>query len=212
VAGPEVADARDPGAEQLRQPVAHSALLERGADLLQEAGHRRLHLLQDEVEVGAPAVVRVGDVEVAAGAVVVSGAVLGGAFPSGDAARPLAPPSAPPSPSNSTLPKIAVFLCLKTSANPSCDGRDVTEPQKRATRQLLEALPSVRAVVLEDREEARQRFEKRFRDSPWIDKMLKNGDIPESFRVTHAPGSDGRDAMRAVLGTPGVDTVIVEGR
>ncbi|NEA28347.1 permease-like cell division protein FtsX [Actinomadura bangladeshensis] len=148
----------------------------------------------------------------AAGAVVVSGAVLGGAFPSGDAARPLAPPSAPPSPSNSTLPKIAVFLCLKRSANPSCDGRDVTEPQKRATRQLLEALPSVRSVVLEDGEEARQRFEKRFRDSPWIDKMLKNGDIPESFRVTLAPGSDGRDAMRAVLGTPGVDTVIVEGR
>lgn len=148
----------------------------------------------------------------AAGAVVVSGAVLGGAFPSGDAARPLAPPSAPPSPSNSTLPKIAVFLCLKTSANPSCDGRDVTEPQKRATRQLLEALPSVRSVVLEDGEEARQRFEKRFRNSPWIDKMLKNGDIPESFRVTLAPGSDGRDAMRAVLGTPGVDTVIVEGR
>jgi hypothetical protein len=148
----------------------------------------------------------------ASAAVVVGGAALGGVFAPSSKIAPLASPPASPSPSAPTAPKITVFLCLKTSANPSCDGRKATGPQKQAIRRQLEAVPSVRGVEFESSTQALERFERRFRDSPWVDRMLKRGDIPESFRVTLAPGSDGRDAMKAVLGTPGVDTVIVEGR
>lgn len=155
---------------------------------------------------------------VAASAAVVGGAVLGGALSSGssgssgDERGPLAPPSAAPSPSGSTAPKVSVFLCVKTSANPTCEHKDATEPQKRAIRSRLEALPQVRVVEFENTAQTPERVERRFRSSPQLSRMLKSGDIPESFRVTLAPGGDGRMVMRHMLGSPGVDLAIIEGR
>ncbi|GAA1794234.1 permease-like cell division protein FtsX [Actinomadura chokoriensis] len=153
----------------------------------------------------------------ATAAVVAGGAALGGAFsPDGriaPLASPLAPsPSTAPSPSGSTGPKVAVFLCLKTSANPSCDRKDATDVQKRAIRTRLEELPQVRAVGFENTREARERFETRFKNSPEVSRMLKNGDIPDAFRVTLVPGGDTTAVAKEMLGRPGVDTVIVEGR
>ncbi|CNE79106.1 Uncharacterised protein [Mycobacterium tuberculosis] len=144
----------------------------------------------------------------ASAAAIVGGSVLGGAFsPGGRTASPAS--SASPSPSGSTAPKIAVFLCLRTSPNPSCNGKDVTGSQKRAIRQRMEALPSVRAIELEDRTQTRDRFERRSKNLAYVEQMLKSGGFPESFRVTLAPGADGKVVTMAVLGTPGVDTVIV---
>ncbi|TDD79029.1 hypothetical protein E1293_24570 [Actinomadura darangshiensis] len=148
----------------------------------------------------------------ASAAVVVGGAVLGGVFPSGDAPGPLAPPSASPSPSGSTAPRISVFLCTKASANQFCEHKDATEPQKRAIQSRLEALAQVSFVEFENTRQARERFERRFESSPELSRILKNGDVPESFRVTLASVGDVGKVMRDMVGRPGVDAVIIERR
>lgn len=151
----------------------------------------------------------------ASAAAIVGGSVLGGAFsPGGGTASPVSPASssASPSPSGSAASKAAVFLCLRTSPSPSCNGKNVTESQKRAIRRRLVALPSVRAIEFEDRTQTRDRYEQRSKNFAYVEQMLKSGGMPESFRVTLAPGADGKEVTMAVLGRPGVDTVIVEER
>ncbi|MFA1544511.1 permease-like cell division protein FtsX [Actinomadura monticuli] len=144
----------------------------------------------------------------ASAAVALGAAVAGGAFSSGGTSGLLAPPS----PSGGGVPKISIFLCTKTSANPSCAGKGATEREKREIQRVLEALPPVRGVEFEDRQEAFKRFEKGFENDEQFRRSVQAGDVPESFRVGLASGTGVKGVTAAVTGMPGVDTVIVEGR
>ncbi|NVI91505.1 permease-like cell division protein FtsX [Actinomadura sp. BRA 177] len=143
----------------------------------------------------------------ASAAVVVGGAVVGGAFRSDGATGPLAQPS-----SGASVPTISVFLCVETSANEVCDHKDATDAQKRAIKQHLEGLRSVRQVEFENKQQAYERFKSRFEDDDQFRRSVEAGDIPESFRGSLAPGADTGPVTKAMTGTPGVDKVIVEGR
>jgi cell division protein FtsX len=144
----------------------------------------------------------------ASAAVVVGGVAVGGTFRSGGATGPLAQPSA----SGASVPTISVFLCVKTSGNPSCDHKDATDAQRRKVKQRLEGVGSVRQVEFENKQEAYERFKKRFPNDDQFRRSVEAGDIPESFRVSLAPGADTGPVTKAMTGTPGVDKVIVEGR
>ncbi|TDD79431.1 permease-like cell division protein FtsX [Actinomadura rubrisoli] len=140
---------------------------------------------------------------VAASAVVAVGGVTAGAvFTSGEKARPLSP---------AREAKVAVFLCVRTSSNPSCEKRDATAQQREAVKNLLERLPQVRKVEYESKRDAYERFKERFgKDERFL--RLQPGDVPDSMRVTLRAGAKPKTVMMAVLGTPGVDQVLIEKR
>lgn len=163
------------------------------------AGRRRARRI-------APAVVAVA----ACAAVVAGGAVVGGALSSGGTVRPLTSMSASPSTAPTTL--VTVFLCTKASPNPSCLHEKATEPQKQALRQGLEALPGVSGVEYESDGQAYERLKRRFPDSELFRRSVEVGDVPDSFRVVVGTRAEASFVQRSVLGSPGVDTVIVEGR
>ncbi|MFA1546701.1 permease-like cell division protein FtsX [Actinomadura chokoriensis] len=144
----------------------------------------------------------------ASAAVAVGGAAVGGAFSSGGTTGLLAPPS----PSGGAMPKISVFLCTKTSANPYCRGKGTTQPEKQEIQRVLEALPPVGSVEFENKQEAFERFKKGFENDERFRRSVETGDVPESFRVGLAPGADVKKVTAALVGMPGVDAVIVEGR
>ncbi|WUI00001.1 permease-like cell division protein FtsX [Spirillospora sp. NBC_00431] len=108
--------------------------------------------------------------------------------------------------------QVSVFLCIKASSKESCDGEDATEAQKQAIKRRLEAMPQVKRVTYESKRQAYERFKKHFRENENLVESTREGDIPDSFRARVANASDAKAVMRALLGSPGVDTVVVDPR
>ena len=106
--------------------------------------------------------------------------------------------------------EVSIFLCAKTSSNPSCQKQDVTEQQRQALRQQLEQMPQVSQVQYENKQQAYQRFKDRFAGSPGFVESTREGDIPDSFRVKLKNPEEYKPVAQAMLGQPGVDTVINE--
>ncbi|MDO5504390.1 MAG: permease-like cell division protein FtsX [Actinomycetia bacterium] len=78
--------------------------------------------------------------------------------------------------------QVSIYLCTEHSPYPNCTSGAVTEEQKETLRTQLTALPEVQEVFYESEQEAFDRFEEQFRNSPLVGN-LEVGDIPQSYRV-----------------------------
>ncbi|TDC62543.1 ABC transporter permease [Actinomadura sp. GC306] len=106
--------------------------------------------------------------------------------------------------------EVSIFLCAKTSSNPSCQKQDITDQQRQALKAQLEQMPQVSEVQYESTQEAYARFKDRFAGSPGFVESTREGDIPDSFRVKLSNPEEYKAVAQAMLGQPGVDTVINE--
>jgi cell division transport system permease protein len=106
--------------------------------------------------------------------------------------------------------EVSIFLCAKTSSNPSCQKQDVTDQQRQALKGSLEKMPQVSNVEYENKQQAYERFKDRFAGSPGFVESTREGDIPDSFRVKLRNPEEYKAVAQAMLGQPGVDTVINE--
>ncbi|MEU8797876.1 permease-like cell division protein FtsX [Spirillospora sp. NPDC048819] len=106
--------------------------------------------------------------------------------------------------------EVSIFLCAKTSSNPSCQKQDVTDQQRQTLKAQLEKMPQVSAVEYEDKQQAYERFKDRFAGSPGFVESTREGDIPDSFRVKLQNPEEYKAVAQAMLGQKGVDTVINE--
>ncbi|MFG2085786.1 MULTISPECIES: permease-like cell division protein FtsX [unclassified Spirillospora] len=106
--------------------------------------------------------------------------------------------------------EVSIFLCAKTSSNPSCQKQDVTAQQRETLKAQLEKMPQVSAVEYEDKQQAFKRFKDNFAGSPGFVESTREGDIPDSFRVKLQNPEEYKAVAQAMLGQPGVDTVINE--
>ncbi|OLT18497.1 cell division protein FtsX [Actinomadura sp. CNU-125] len=106
--------------------------------------------------------------------------------------------------------EVSIFLCAKTSSNSACQGKDVTEDQRKQLEQQLKGMSEVSEVTYESRQEAYQRFKERYAGSPGFVESTREGDIPDSFRVKLKNAEEYKAVAEAVKSRPGVDTVINE--
>ncbi|MEU5993806.1 permease-like cell division protein FtsX [Spirillospora sp. NPDC047418] len=106
--------------------------------------------------------------------------------------------------------EVSIFLCAKTSSNPACQKQDVTDQQRQALQASLKKMPQVSGVEYENKQQAYERFKDRFSGSPGFVESTREGDIPDSFRVKLRNPEEYKAVAQAMLGQPGVDTVINE--
>ncbi|MFA1548540.1 permease-like cell division protein FtsX [Actinomadura chokoriensis] len=106
--------------------------------------------------------------------------------------------------------EVSIFLCAKTSSNPSCQKQDVTDQQRQTLKASLEKMPQVSNVEYENKQQAYDRFKDRFSGSPGFVESTREGDIPDSFRVKLRNPEEYKAVAQQMLGQPGVDTVINE--
>ncbi|MBA9007847.1 MULTISPECIES: permease-like cell division protein FtsX [Thermomonospora] len=106
--------------------------------------------------------------------------------------------------------EVSVFLCNKTSSNPSCNKTDATEQQKAEIKRDLEGSPVVAEVTYESKEQAFQRFKETFSSNPGLVQGAKVGDIPDSFRVRLSDPERFDEVTKLLANRAGVDQVVNE--
>jgi cell division transport system permease protein len=106
--------------------------------------------------------------------------------------------------------EVSIFLCAKTSSNANCQKQDVTDQQRTEIQAQLKKMPQVSNVQYENKQQAFARFKDRFAGSPGFVQSTREGDIPDSFRVKLKNPEEYKPVAQAMLGHPGVDTVINE--
>ena len=103
--------------------------------------------------------------------------------------------------------QVSIFLCGEDSAEPNCAGKPVTEEQKTALRTQLEDMkPLVKNVYYESEQQAYDRFQQQFRNSP-LASNIRVGDIPQSYRVQLSDPTKYEVVVSAFQGAPGVGRV-----
>jgi len=101
---------------------------------------------------------------------------------------------------------LSVYLCTAESPGAHCAGAAAGDDEVRAIEATVRALPGVRDVWFENREEAWQAFTRRFAGTELAGSVDRDA-IPESFRITLTAGAD-RDGITTLIGgQPGVDVV-----
>lgn len=78
--------------------------------------------------------------------------------------------------------QVSIFMCYEGASQPNCQEKAATDGQKQAISTQLKAMPEVEEVYFEDKQQAYDRFQEQFRNSPIAD-SVRVGDIPESYRV-----------------------------
>ncbi|MGH3241451.1 MAG: permease-like cell division protein FtsX [Spirillospora sp.] len=106
--------------------------------------------------------------------------------------------------------EVSIFLCAKTSSNEACQKRDVTDPERQKLKAQLEQMPQVSKVEYESKQQAYTRFKDNFAGAPGFVESTREGDIPDSYRVKLKNPEEYKAVAQAMLGQPGVDTVINE--
>ena len=62
--------------------------------------------------------------------------------------------------------EVSIFLCADGDAAEPCNGRGVTEDQRKSILDEIHALPQVKTVFYESKEEAYVHFKEQFKGSP----------------------------------------------
>jgi hypothetical protein len=106
--------------------------------------------------------------------------------------------------------QVVVFLCTKTSSNPTCQKSDTTTQQRRQIQTSLKGMPQVKKVDYESRQQAFDRFKARFTGTPRYAQNSRPGDVPDSFWVVPRHPEDAAKIMAAMTGRPGVDRVVID--
>ncbi|MFI7025085.1 permease-like cell division protein FtsX [Micromonospora sp. NPDC049900] len=85
---------------------------------------------------------------------------------------------------------------------------DVTEEQRTAIAGQLDADPLISQVTYVNKDEAFQRFQEMFRDSPDLLSAVKADQLPESYRLRLVDPEQYRTIADQYTGTAGVDQVV----
>ncbi|MEU5552863.1 MULTISPECIES: permease-like cell division protein FtsX [unclassified Micromonospora] len=85
---------------------------------------------------------------------------------------------------------------------------DVSEEQRTAIAGQLEADPLISQVTYVNKDEAFQRFQEMFRDSPDLLSAVKADQLPESYRLRLVDPEQYRTIADQYTGTAGVDQVV----
>jgi RNA polymerase sigma factor (sigma-70 family) len=103
--------------------------------------------------------------------------------------------------------QVAIYLCSRISANPSCHRQDATREQQDAIDAALKKMPEVRRIESITSAEAYAEARRQFAGTK-IGGAIRPGDIPTSFRVTLRRPADAQVVLKALSGRPGVDQVV----
>lgn len=103
--------------------------------------------------------------------------------------------------------QVTIFMCTENSGQPNCAGRAVTEEQKQTIKAQLETMkPLVKNVYYESEQQAYDRFQAQFRNSP-LAGSVQVGDIPQSYRVQLSDPTKYDIIVSSFEGAPGVGLV-----
>ncbi|HEY3535646.1 MAG TPA: permease-like cell division protein FtsX [Pedococcus sp.] len=103
--------------------------------------------------------------------------------------------------------QVSIFLCSQDSGEPNCAGKAVTDQQRTALKEQLEQMkPLVENVYYESEQQAYDRFQDQFRNSP-LASNIRVGDIPQSYRVQLSDPTKYDVVVSAFEGAPGVGRV-----
>jgi cell division transport system permease protein len=78
---------------------------------------------------------------------------------------------------------VSVYLCGKTSLEPTCGGQAVTQAQRESIRADLEAMPEVKSVRYESQQAAYENYKRLFKDTPDLVRNVDPSALPEGFIV-----------------------------
>jgi cell division transport system permease protein len=103
--------------------------------------------------------------------------------------------------------QVSIFMCGPDAPEPNCAGKPITEQQKAALKAQLDQMrPLVKNVYYESEQQAYDRFQEQFRNSP-LASNIRVGDIPQSFRVQLSDPTKYDVVVSAFQGAPGVGRV-----
>jgi len=103
--------------------------------------------------------------------------------------------------------QVSVFMCGQDSAEANCGGKAVTDEQRSALKAQLEQMkPLVKNIYFESEQQAYDRFQEQFRNSP-LASNIRVGDIPQSYRVQLSDPTKYDVVVSAFQGAPGVGRV-----
>ena len=103
--------------------------------------------------------------------------------------------------------QVSIFLCGENSAEPNCAGKAATDAQRTDLKDQLEQMkPLVKAIYFESEQQAYDRFQEQFRNSP-LAGNIRVGDIPPSYRVQLSDPTKYDVVVSAFEGAPGVGRV-----
>ena len=102
--------------------------------------------------------------------------------------------------------EVAVFLCGANQPQPSCAAGAVTAAQRAQILAELQAMPQVKKVYYESKQEAYQHFKQQFKGSAIFDTVTADA-MPESFRVKLKDPTQFGVIASAFQGRPGVQDV-----
>lgn len=102
--------------------------------------------------------------------------------------------------------QVSIFMCTDGAPQPNCGEKATTDEQKKVIESQLRSMPEVDQIYTEDAQQAFDRFQEQFRNSPIAD-TVKVGDIPESFRVKLKDPTKFAVVSSQFQGAPGVASV-----
>jgi len=103
--------------------------------------------------------------------------------------------------------QVSIFLCGENSPEPNCAGKPVTEAQRTDLKDQLDQMkPLVKNIYFESEQQAYDRFQDQFRNSP-LAGNIRVGDIPPSYRVQLNDPTKYDVVVSAFEGAPGVGRV-----
>ncbi|TDC84763.1 hypothetical protein E1292_49235 [Nonomuraea deserti] len=119
---------------------------------------------------------------------------------------------------------ITVFLCQDGSGLPSCgaertsegendvtvtkEGKGATAAEIKVVKKLIEEMPEVESSHFETQAMAFESFRKQFKENKTLLDATKEEDMPQSFRLTLRPESDGARVVDKFKRQPGVASVV----
>jgi cell division transport system permease protein len=103
--------------------------------------------------------------------------------------------------------QVTIFMCTENSGQPNCAGRPITDQERETIKAQLETMkPLVKNVYYESEQQAYDRFQEQFRNSP-LAGSVRVGDIPQSYRVQLADPTKYNVIVSSFEGAPGVGLV-----
>jgi cell division transport system permease protein len=103
--------------------------------------------------------------------------------------------------------EVSVYLCGESSQSVTCTGSPVSEDQRSELLADLRSTPQVQEVFYESQEDAFERFQEQFADSPDLVENVTADALPESFRVKLEDPTQFEVVASAFRDRPGVEEV-----
>ncbi|GAA1998483.1 permease-like cell division protein FtsX [Nocardiopsis rhodophaea] len=103
---------------------------------------------------------------------------------------------------------LTVFMCTKNAPSTACEeSGEATKEQRADVESTLKSLPEVADVTYVTQAEAFKDFQERFSNNEAMSDAVREGDIPDNFRVQLENPDQYDKVAEQVKGAPGVESV-----